>query len=388
MRHAPRMLHVDVCADGTPITLAVYVYGNPEGYPVVHLHGGPGANVSHYTSKYYDLKKYRLVMFDQRGCGNSKPRLLIEKGKNTTQLLIDDIERIRVSMMCCEKWLVAGGSWGSSLAMLYAQAHPDRTSGLLLRGFTDLTADEVNNPVFNNMFTDHTEEFFRMVNLDYKKDSETKLVTKLYNRFRSFLPKRDVYDSKAAERHVRRHLTKKDHRILMDLFSDEQVYTIRNIKKERMTRARKRRRMSRTQRQRAEKLRRRTRKRRVAAMATAAFGPCAGYDAFKSYEREHRVFKVFADALITYHYGSNNFFIKKNQIVSKPNVERIRNIPTIFVQGRFDVICPFKMTWDMHKRLNKSELLIAHGGHTNYNNEVAKLLCEATEKFKKILRVR
>lgn len=380
------MLQVDTCADGTPITLAVYLYGNPNGFPVVHLHGGPGSNVAHYTSKYYDLKYYYLVMFDQRGCGNSKPRLLIENDKNTTQRLIEDIERIRVSVMCCEKWLIAGGSWGSSLAVLYAQAHPSRTAGLLLRGFTDLTTDEINNPVFNNMFTDNTEEFFRMVNLDYKKDSETKLVTKLYKRFKSFLPKRNLYDSKATERRVRRHLTKKDHHILMDLFSDNQVYTIRNLKKEQKTRAQKIRQMTLTQRRRAEKLRRRTRKRQRAAMSK--LGPCASNESFESYEREHRVFKVFADALITYHYGSNNFFIKKNQIISKPNVDRICNIPTIFVQGRFDIICPFKMTWEMHKRLNKSELLIAHGGHTNYNNEVAQLLCDATDKFKKILKKR
>jgi len=112
---------------------AVYVEesGNPEGIPVIFLHGGPCSGTKPDHRRFFDPALYRIILFDQRGCGQSKPFGEIEN--NTTQDLIDDMERIRIHLNI-EQWLLFGGSWGAALALLYAQQHPGRVLGLILRG--------------------------------------------------------------------------------------------------------------------------------------------------------------------------------------------------------------------------------------------------------------
>lgn len=105
--------------------------GNPEGLPVVFLHGGPGSGCEPYHRRFFDPERYRIVLFDQRGSGRSTPHASLEQ--NTTQALIADIEAIRVRLGI-EAWVVFGGSWGSTLGLAYAQAHPERVLGLVLRG--------------------------------------------------------------------------------------------------------------------------------------------------------------------------------------------------------------------------------------------------------------
>ncbi|MGH6931230.1 MAG: prolyl aminopeptidase [Dongiaceae bacterium] len=105
--------------------------GNPKGAPVVFLHGGPGAGASPVHRRFFDPSHYRIVIFDQRGAGRSKP--LGEISDNTTPHLIADIEGLRVHLGI-ERWLVFGGSWGSTLGIAYAEAHPGRCKGLVLRG--------------------------------------------------------------------------------------------------------------------------------------------------------------------------------------------------------------------------------------------------------------
>ena len=105
--------------------------GNPEGKPAVFLHGGPGAGCSPDHRRLFDPEIYNILLFDQRGCGRSTPHASLEA--NTTWHLVADIERLR-EVAGVEKWLVFGGSWGSTLALAYAQAHPDRASELVLRG--------------------------------------------------------------------------------------------------------------------------------------------------------------------------------------------------------------------------------------------------------------
>jgi proline iminopeptidase len=105
--------------------------GNPEGKPAVFLHGGPGAGCSPPHRRLFDPQRYNVLLFDQRGCGRSRPHASLEA--NTTWHLVDDIERLR-AMMGAERWLVFGGSWGSTLALAYAQAHVSRVSALILRG--------------------------------------------------------------------------------------------------------------------------------------------------------------------------------------------------------------------------------------------------------------
>lgn len=115
---APHKLHVEEC-------------GNPKGIPVVFLHGGPGSGCESYHRRFFDPDKYRIILFDQRGCGRSSPHA--ELANNTTQALVADMEAIR-ERLGVDQWLVFGGSWGSTLGLVYAETHPERVLGLVLRG--------------------------------------------------------------------------------------------------------------------------------------------------------------------------------------------------------------------------------------------------------------
>ncbi|MGH1536655.1 MAG: prolyl aminopeptidase [Gammaproteobacteria bacterium] len=112
-------------------TLWIEECGNPHGIPVVFLHGGPGAACEPFQRRFFDAKKYRIILFDQRGCGRSTPHA--ELSENTTDNLIADIEAIR-KYLKIEKWLVFGGSWGSTLALAYAETYTECVTGLILRG--------------------------------------------------------------------------------------------------------------------------------------------------------------------------------------------------------------------------------------------------------------
>ncbi|SLN10998.1 Proline iminopeptidase [Aquimixticola soesokkakensis] len=114
--------------------------GNPEGLPVVVLHGGPGGGCSPSMRRYFDPEKYRVILFDQRGCGRSRPTASVEA--NTTWHLVGDIETIRETLGIA-KWLVFGGSWGATLSLIYAQTHPERALGLILRGVFLMTQSEL-----------------------------------------------------------------------------------------------------------------------------------------------------------------------------------------------------------------------------------------------------
>ena len=114
--------------------------GNPNGVPVVVLHGGPGGGCSPAMRRYFDPDIYHIILFDQRGCGRSRPHASVEN--NTTWHLVDDIEAIRASLDI-DSWIVFGGSWGATLSLVYAQSHPDRTTHLVLRGVFLMTQAEL-----------------------------------------------------------------------------------------------------------------------------------------------------------------------------------------------------------------------------------------------------
>ena len=114
--------------------------GNPEGIPVVILHGGPGGGCSPAMRRYFDPRVYRIVLFDQRGCGRSTPHASIDH--NTTWDLVADIEHIR-DVLDIDTWFVFGGSWGATLALIYAQTHPETVRGLILRGVFLATQTEL-----------------------------------------------------------------------------------------------------------------------------------------------------------------------------------------------------------------------------------------------------
>lgn len=121
-------------------TLYVEQCGNPSGKPVVMLHGGPGGGANPTMRRFHDPERYRIILFDQRGCGRSRPHASLDH--NTTWHLVADIERIRAHYGI-EAWQVFGGSWGSTLALAYAQTHPDRVTELVLRGIFTLRRAEI-----------------------------------------------------------------------------------------------------------------------------------------------------------------------------------------------------------------------------------------------------
>ena len=112
-------------------TLYIEESGNPKGIPVIFIHGGPGGGTSSAHRRFFNPEKYRIILFDQRGCGRSTPHS--ELHENTTNKLLEDMEKIR-EHLSIDQWLLFGGSWGSTLSLLYAQAFPDKVLGLILRG--------------------------------------------------------------------------------------------------------------------------------------------------------------------------------------------------------------------------------------------------------------
>lgn len=144
-------------------TLYVEEVGNPEGIPALFLHGGPGAGCEPYHRRFFDPDRYRLVLFDQRGCGRSQPHA--DLTDNTTWHLVEDIEQIRRELGI-EKWLVFGGSWGSTLALAYAETYPERVSAMILRGIFLCRPHEIHwfyQEGASRLFPDYWQDFLAPV---------------------------------------------------------------------------------------------------------------------------------------------------------------------------------------------------------------------------------
>ena len=144
--------------------------GNPDGKPVVFLHGGPGAGSNAAVRRFFDPGRYRIVVFDQRGCGRSRPHASLED--NTSWHLVADIERLRehLGIQC---WQVFGGSWGSTLALAYAETHPDRVSELVLRGIFMLRPEELQwfyQEGASRLFPDYWQDFIASIPLAERAD--------------------------------------------------------------------------------------------------------------------------------------------------------------------------------------------------------------------------
>ncbi len=143
-------------------------YGNPHGIPVIFVHGGPGGGCWPDDARFFNPEHYRVILFDQRGANRSKP--LYEMAENTTQNLIADMEKLR-NHLGIEKWLLFGGSWGSTLSMLYGQAHPERCLGFMLRGIFTATDEEVNNIyAMGDIFPENYDEFESFIPEDERGD--------------------------------------------------------------------------------------------------------------------------------------------------------------------------------------------------------------------------
>ena len=144
--------------------------GSQDGVPVLFVHGGPGAGCTDRDRRFFDPEKYRIILFDQRGCGRSRPHAELEQ--NNTTLLIEDMELIRTSLGV-EQWLVFGGSWGSTLSLLYAQAHPKRVSGLVVRGIFLSRQQDLNwlyKEGASRVFPDHWAHFLELIPEDERDD--------------------------------------------------------------------------------------------------------------------------------------------------------------------------------------------------------------------------
>ncbi|MDP6907416.1 MAG: prolyl aminopeptidase, partial [Candidatus Marinimicrobia bacterium] len=144
--------------------------GNKNGKPVIFLHGGPGGGISSSYRQYFDPEKWRIIMFDQRGCGKSTP--FAELKENTTWDLVEDIEKIR-KHLGIDSWVVFGGSWGSTLSLAYSQTHPSSCKGLILRGIFLVRKKEIDwfyQEGANNIFPDRWESFLAPIAPDKRSN--------------------------------------------------------------------------------------------------------------------------------------------------------------------------------------------------------------------------
>ncbi|MCY7307158.1 MAG: prolyl aminopeptidase [Rhodoferax sp.] len=282
--------------------------GNPQGAPVLFLHGGPGSGTAPRQRQFFDPAHYRIVLFDQRGAGKSTP--LGETRNNTTALLIEDIERLR-TVLGIEQWLVFGGSWGSTLALAYGEAHPARCLGFILRGIFLCTPTEI------EWFLHGMGHFFPQA----------------YAKFLALIPPEERAD--LLEAYCKR------------LFSDDP---------------------------------------QVSAEAARCW---SGYEGSCLYLLPHPDEQQrFEDPQVAIgvgrleaHYFRHQGFMEPDQLVR--NVERIRQLPAIIVQGRYDVICPPATAWRLHQAWPEARLqIIEDAGHAAFEPGIEAALVEACNRFR------
>lgn len=283
--------------------------GNPAGKPVVFLHGGPGGGSDAKQRRFFHPEKYRIVNFDQRGCGKSTPYASLEA--NTTWDLVADIEKIR-EHLGIERWLVFGGSWGSTLALAYSEAHAERVTELILRGIFLLRKQEI------DWFYQH---------------GASVLFPDAWEPYLSHIPASERGDMLAA---YYRRLTSEDP---------------------------------------AERL--------AAAKiwsgwegATSKLLPDA---TFTSHYEEDEFALAFAR--IEAHYFTNRGFLNNDDQLLR-DATRIRQIPGVIVQGRYDVVCPMESAWALHRVWPEADLIItADAGHSASEPPNSRALVAATDRF-------
>ena len=283
--------------------------GNPQGKPVVFLHGGPGGGISSDYRRYFDPEIYRVVLFDQRGSGKSTPHASLED--NTTWHLVEDIERLR-EHLGIKTWQVFGGSWGSTLALAYAETHPDRVHQLVLRGIFLCRQKEIRwfyQEGASAIFPDVWEEYLKVIPEAERAD----MVSAYYRRLTS--EEEAVRLEAARAWSIWEGSTSK-------LFFDPSM---------------------------------------IEKFADPEF--------------------ALAFARIECHYFMNNaFFSTDNYLIE--NVGRIRSIPGVIVQGRYDVVCPATSAWDLHRAWPEAQLhIIPDAGHSISEPGIVDALVTATDDF-------
>ncbi|MDB5693168.1 MAG: pip [Alphaproteobacteria bacterium] len=282
--------------------------GNPAGTPAIFLHGGPGAGCSPDHRRLFDPARYNVLLFDQRGCGRSTPHASLEA--NTTWHLVADMERLR-EMVGVEQWLVFGGSWGSTLALAYAETHPDRASALVVRG----------------IFT------MRQAELDwFYQQGASMLFPDKWELFLAPIPE-DERDDLVAAYH--RRLTGDDQAVQLacaKAWSGWEGATITLLPDEST----------------------------VAAHSADSF--------------------AIAIARIENHYMVHRGWMEEGSLIR--DAAKIRHIPGVIVQGRYDACTPAATAWDLSRAWPEAELhIIPDAGHAYNQPGILDRLIRATDAF-------
>jgi len=286
--------------------------GNPSGRAVIFVHGGPGGGCEPWHRQFFDPKRYRIVLFDQRGCGRSTPNA--ELRENTTGDLVADMERIR-ELLGIDQWVVFGGSWGSTLGLAYAQAQPQHTRALVLRGIFLLRPEEIRW---------------------FYQDGANWIYPDAWEHYLAPIPQSERGDMVAA---YHRRLTSENAAV-----------------------------------------------RREAARAWSTWEGATSKllqseDMIARYSGDH-----FSEAFarIECHYFVNGgFFHSPNQLLEE--IDRIRHIPAVIVQGRYDVVCPMKSAWDLHRAWPEASFaVVPDAGHAASEHGILNRLIEAADHFARL----
>jgi proline iminopeptidase len=286
--------------------------GNPEGVPVVFLHGGPGGGTSPDYRRFFDPAAYRIVLFDQRGAGKSTPHANLEE--NTTWHLVADIEQVR-EHLGIESWVVFGGSWGSTLALAYAQTHPARARALVLRGIFLCRPKEIRW---------------------FYQEGASAVYPDAWEHYVKVIPEAERADLLGA---FHRRLTSDDEAVRLEAARAWSVWE----------------------------------------GSTSKLYPDEDFIAHFGDPQF-----ALAFARIECHYFMNNAFFETDNYLIE-NVGRIRHIPAVIVQGRYDVVCPLMSAWELHRAWPEADLqIIPDAGHSALEPGTRSALVEATDRFRTV----
>jgi proline iminopeptidase len=284
--------------------------GNPEGQPVVFLHGGPGGGIIPDYRCYFDPAAYRVILFDQRGSGRSTPHAELEE--NTTGNLVGDIETLRAHLKV-EDWHVFGGSWGSTLALSYAEAYPGRVRSLVLRGIFLCRPEEIRW---------------------FYQEGASWLFPDVWEEFERVIPEAERGDFVGA---YYRRLTSEDEAVRLEAARAWSVWE---------------------------------------GSTSKLLFDYAMIEKFEDPEF------ALAFARIECHYFMNNAFFPTNNYLIE-NVGKIRHIPAVIVQGRYDVVCPMRSAWDLHRAWPEADFrVVPDAGHSASEPGIIHELVDATDRFR------
>ena len=301
--------------------------GNPNGQPAIFVHGGPGGGIVPDYRRFFDPAHYRIVLFDQRGCGKSTPHASIEE--NTTWDLVADMEKIR-EHLGIDKWLVFGGSWGSTLSLAYAETHPERCTHLVLRGIFLLRKWEIDwlyQYGASQVFPDFWEEYLKPIPENERHDM-----------LGAYAKRLGVRGSGSGDREI----GSPDPGPRSPVPVSSQMIE--------------------------------------AARAWSIWEGSTSKLLIDPDLIGHYGFATFATAFarIECHYFVNGGFMEEGQLLR--DAHRIEHIPTVIVQGRYDMVCPMQSAWDLHRKLPDAKLLISPtSGHSMMEPENRDALVQATD---------